>query len=50
MLLHGMTFNLGSAKVYLPAIFENISLITKIYRLLELIILCTFTCAISIDS
>ena len=42
-----VTFNFGSAKVCSPAIYEtslkDLSLMTKIYGLLQLIIICTFT-------
>ena len=40
---YGVTFNFGSVKVCSPAIFETSSLMTKIYGLLQLIVMCTFT-------
>ena len=40
---HGVTFNFGPAKVYSPAILRHSSLMTKIYGLLQLIFMCTFT-------
>ena len=47
-----MDFNIGSAKVCLPTIFEiSFSCDKYIYGLLHLIIICNFTyCVISIDS
>ena len=39
---HGVTFNLGSAKVCSPYL-RHLSLMTKIYGLLQLFIICTFT-------
>ena len=40
----GVIFNFGSAKVCSPAIFETcLRDVTKIYGLLQLIIICTFT-------
>ena len=41
MLNHGVSCNLGSAKVCSPAIFD-ISLMTMMYGLLQLITVCTF--------
>ena len=43
MLNHGINYNLGPAKVFSPAIFENISLVIKIYGLLPLIVICAST-------
>ena len=40
---HGVTFNFGSAKVCSPAIFETCFSYVKIYGLLQLSIICTFT-------
>ena len=42
VLKHGVIFNLGSAQVCSPAMFEIYFSKTKIYGLLELIIKCTF--------
>ena len=43
MLNHGVTFNIGPAKVCLPTIFETYLSDHKIYKVLELIVTCTFT-------
>ena len=42
---HGVTFNFGSAKVCSPTIFETSFSYDKkkIYGLLQLIVICTFT-------
>ena len=39
---HGVTFNFGFAKVGSPAIFETSYIRTKMYGLLQMIIICTF--------
>ena len=43
MLNHVVTINLGSALVFHLPYLTHISLITKKYGLLQLIIVCTFT-------
>ena len=43
MSIHGVTFNLGSTKVFSTAIFETCIPFTKIHGLLQVCSVCTFT-------